>query len=116
MTAQEGCLLLRSADRFYKSSLGVSNNDNNNDEDKYFKSLLTIFPSFYQVSAAKYARAERELKSTRPLGDGAKQFYENAEIPEKEVADKKPQKLYVAITSDRGKYYNIFILKLYFYI
>lgn len=53
------------------------------------------------VSAAKYTRAERELKAVRPIGSGASQFYEKAEVqPVAEV----PQKLVIAMTSDRGKY------------
>lgn len=51
------------------------------------------------VSAAKYSRAERELKQARPIGNGATQFYEKAEIA---PLDDVPQKLYIAITSDRG--------------
>lgn len=63
----------------------------------------------FQVSAAKYARAERELKATKPLGDGSKKFYESAEVgAEKAEGDKGLQKLYVAITSDRGM--NAFLL------
>lgn len=51
------------------------------------------------VSAAKYARAERDLKAVRPIGDGATQFYEKAEIqPVQDI----PQKLVIAISSDRG--------------
>lgn len=53
-----------------------------------------------QVSAAKYARAERELKATRPLGEGTKKFYECADVGSDASTD--AQKLYVAITSDRG--------------
>lgn len=53
------------------------------------------------VSAAKYTRAERELKQARPYGEGAKQFYEKAEVaPPKEA----PKKLIIAVTSDRGLY------------
>lgn len=51
------------------------------------------------VSAAKYARAERELKQVRPIGDGAKQFYEKAEVGPPEAI---PEKLVIAMTSDRG--------------
>merc|ERR1719285_48309 len=51
------------------------------------------------VSAAKYARAERELKQVRPIGNGAQQFYEKAEIAPPESV---PQKLVIAMTSDRG--------------
>merc|ERR1719167_2157829 len=52
------------------------------------------------VSAAKYARAERDLKAARPYGDGAQAFYEQAQVEAPEAAGKK--QLYVAMTSDRG--------------
>ena len=32
------------------------------------------------VSAAKYARAERDLKAARPYGEGAKSFYKGAGV------------------------------------
>ena len=51
------------------------------------------------VSAAKYTRAERELRQARPIGNGAKAFYDKAEVAA--VGD-VPQKLVVAVTSDRG--------------
>ncbi|KAK9500021.1 hypothetical protein O3M35_002932 [Rhynocoris fuscipes] len=51
------------------------------------------------VSAAKYSRAERELRAVRPIGDGAKSFYERAEVS---PPSEKPDKLIVAVTSDRG--------------
>ena len=34
------------------------------------------------VSAAKYARAERELKPARPYGEGAVAFYEKVTLAE----------------------------------
>merc|ERR550519_2142212 len=56
------------------------------------------------VSAAKYARAERELKAARPCGTGAQVFYEQAKVGEE--AEGAPaaagKELYVAMTSDRG--------------
>jgi len=52
------------------------------------------------VSAAKYARAERELRQARPYGDGVKAFYEKSGASEAESTD--GNKLIVAITSDRG--------------
>merc|ERR1711994_56205 len=52
------------------------------------------------VSAAKYARAERDLKAARPYGNGAQAFYEHAQVGPEEGAEGKT--LYVAMTSDRG--------------
>jgi len=66
---------------------------------KSVKNIQKITQSMKMVSAAKYARAERDLKQARPYGEGAKAFYDVAEIqPAKE--DKK--ELYIAMTSDRG--------------
>lgn len=43
------------------------------------------------------------MKQARPYGIGAQQFYEKAEVASKE---EEPKKLYIAITSDRGKELN----------
>jgi len=51
------------------------------------------------VSAAKFARAERELKTARPYGAGAASFFEAAEVKQDET---KPVHLVVACSSDRG--------------
>jgi len=66
---------------------------------KSVKNIQKITQSMKMVSAAKYARAERDLRQARPYGEGAKQFYERAEVtpPEK---DRKS--IMIAITSDRG--------------
>lgn len=66
---------------------------------KSVKNIQKITQSMKMVSAAKYARAERDLKQARPYGLGAQQFYEKAEVASKE---EQPKKLYIAITSDRG--------------
>jgi len=52
------------------------------------------------VAAAKYARAERELKAARPYGVGAQAVYKNLELTDK--VQKKPEHLMVLISSDRG--------------
>ncbi|XP_029723148.1 ATP synthase subunit gamma, mitochondrial [Aedes albopictus] len=66
---------------------------------KSVKNIQKITQSMKMVSAAKYARAERDLKQARPYGVGAQQFYEKAEVAAKE---EEPKKLYIAVTSDRG--------------
>merc|ERR1712055_1182056 len=66
---------------------------------KSVKNIQKITQSMKMVSAAKYARAERELKPARPYGAGAAAFYEKAEIKGEED---KPTKLIVACSSDRG--------------
>lgn len=66
---------------------------------KSVKNIQKITQSMKMVSAAKYNRAERDLKQARPLGQGAKIFYEQAEIAPPEG---EPKKLLIAVTSDRG--------------
>jgi len=67
---------------------------------KSVKNIQKITQSMKMVSAAKYARAERDLKAARPLGVAAKAFYDHAEIEDTKKDEAK--ELYVAITSDRG--------------
>ena len=67
---------------------------------KSVKNIQKITQSMKMVSAAKYTRAERELKLARPFGAGAQAFYEKAEVAAPE--DEKSPKLIVAMTSDRG--------------
>lgn len=66
---------------------------------KSVKNIQKITQSMKMVSAAKYARAERDLKQARPYGEGATAFYERAEVTSTEEA---PAKLLIAVTSDRG--------------
>lgn len=66
---------------------------------KSVKNIQKITQSMKMVSAAKYSRAERELKQARPYGEGVKQFFEKAEVA---ATTEAPQKLIIAITSDRG--------------
>lgn len=66
---------------------------------KSVKNIQKITQSMKMVSAAKYARAERDLKQARPYGEGANSFFKAAEVTAKE--DQKST-LIVAISSDRG--------------
>lgn len=66
---------------------------------KSVKNIQKITKSMKMVSAAKYARAERDLKPARPYGAGAKAFYESSGMNESE---KKPEHLLVLMSSDRG--------------
>jgi F-type H+-transporting ATPase subunit gamma len=66
---------------------------------KSVRNIQKITQSMKMVSAAKFARAERDLRAARPLGSAAKSFYDHAEV----ATDKEaPKELYVAMTSDRG--------------
>merc|ERR1712121_338126 len=66
---------------------------------KSVTNIQKITKAMKMVSAAKYARAERELKPARTYGIGAKAFYEKAEV---EQDKSKPNHLVVALSSDRG--------------
>ncbi|KFV11898.1 hypothetical protein N340_04481, partial [Tauraco erythrolophus] len=66
---------------------------------KSIKNIQKITKSMKMVSAAKYARAERELKPARVYGTGALALYEKAEI--KAPEDKKKH-LLIGVSSDRG--------------
>merc|ERR1712088_1173460 len=67
---------------------------------KSVKNIQKIMQSMKMVSAAKYARAERELKAARPYGEGNQKFYEAVEIQPRE--DTAPKELYLAMSSDKG--------------
>merc|ERR1712045_564833 len=74
---------------------------------KSVKNIQKITQSMKMVSAAKYARAERDLKAARPYGVGAQSFYENAQVGRDAEGNVVPveegkKELYVALTSDRG--------------
>ncbi|CAH8474655.1 unnamed protein product [Heterobilharzia americana] len=68
---------------------------------KSVKNIQKITASMKMVSAAKFARAERDLRPARPYGQGARAFYTTAEL----TTDKTvlgANDLIIAITSDRG--------------
>jgi len=66
---------------------------------KSVTNIQKITKSMKMVSAAKYAKAERELKPARPYGEGAQSFYKLISSGEEA---KKPKHLLVLMTSDRG--------------
>jgi len=53
------------------------------------------------VSAAKFNRAERDLKKARPFGEAAQVFYGSSDLIKKDE-ETKPGTLIIALTSDRG--------------
>merc|ERR1712045_1074915 len=53
------------------------------------------------VSAAKFSRAERDLRAAKPYGQGAQAFYKGAGV-EGAATEGEHKLLYVALTSDRG--------------
>jgi len=66
---------------------------------KSLQNIQKITKTMQMVSAAKYARAERELKPARVYGTGAKAMFEKAEL---ESDKEQPNQLIIAISSDRG--------------
>lgn len=70
---------------------------------KSVTNIRKITQSMKMVSAAKYARAERDLKNARSFGSGAQAFYKSSDlVTEEDQETSKPGTLIVAITSDRG--------------
>ncbi|MEQ2265947.1 ATP synthase subunit gamma, mitochondrial [Xenotaenia resolanae] len=67
---------------------------------KSIKNIQKITKSMKMVAAAKYARAERQLKPARVYGTGALALYEKADI--KAPEEKAAKHLIVGVTSDRG--------------
>ena len=51
------------------------------------------------VSAAKFAKAERDLRSARSYGEGAAALYKSMDLDGEE---KKPNHMMIALCSDRG--------------
>jgi len=70
---------------------------------KSVKNIQKITQSMKMVSAAKYARAERDLKSARSFGEGTQQFYTTNELGRSDPENpNKIGTLVIALTSDRG--------------
>ncbi|KAI1286945.1 ATP synthase subunit gamma, mitochondrial [Halotydeus destructor] len=67
---------------------------------KSVTNIQKITKSMKMVSAAKYTRAERDLKAARPFGEGAQSFYRSSDL--KKEDESKPGTLIIALTSDRG--------------
>uniref|UniRef100_A0A7N8XMP2 ATP synthase subunit gamma n=1 Tax=Mastacembelus armatus TaxID=205130 RepID=A0A7N8XMP2_9TELE len=67
---------------------------------KSIKNIQKITKSMKMVAAAKYARAEKQLKPARVYGTGALALYEKADI--KAPEDKVAKHLLIGVTSDRG--------------
>uniref|UniRef100_UPI00398F6B02 ATP synthase subunit gamma, mitochondrial isoform X1 n=1 Tax=Pristiophorus japonicus TaxID=55135 RepID=UPI00398F6B02 len=66
---------------------------------KSIKNIQKITQSMKMVAAAKYARAERELKPARVYGTGALALYDKAEI---KAPEDQANHLIIGVSSDRG--------------
>jgi len=70
---------------------------------KSVKSIQKITKSMKMVSAAKYAKAEKELRLVRPFGASINPFDRQVELPLKlDEIESRKKHLLVATTSDRG--------------
>ncbi|CAI5448693.1 unnamed protein product [Caenorhabditis angaria] len=70
---------------------------------KSVKNIQKITKSMKMVAAAKYAKAERDLKGARAYGVGAKAFFDNIDPAVEGVTAEEPKKqVLILITSDRG--------------
>eukprot|EP00127_Corallochytrium_limacisporum_P004082 Clim_evm27s157 gene=Clim_evmTU27s157 len=65
------------------------------------QSIQKITKSMKMVSAAKFAKAERELKKGRPFGAAALELYQKAGLTG-EIGESTPNVVYIAFSSDRG--------------
>lgn len=66
---------------------------------KSVTNIQKITKSMKLISATKFSRAEKELRTARAYGLGTKEFFDKAEIPK---PDAPKGHLLVAVTSDRG--------------
>ncbi|VDM53554.1 unnamed protein product [Angiostrongylus costaricensis] len=70
---------------------------------KSVRNIQKITKSMKMVAAAKYAKAERDLKGARAYGVGAKAFFDNIDPKVDEgTKEEKQKQLLVLVTSDRG--------------
>jgi len=85
---------------FYNQTRGYATLKEISRRLKSVKNIQKITKSMKMVSAAKYAKAEKDLKLARPYGSASTEFTEKAEV---EVAPENVKRhLIVAVSSDRG--------------
>lgn len=93
-------MLVVSVPRWTQSTRGMATLKSISLRLKSVRNIQKITQSMKMVSAAKYARAEKELKLARPFGIGSQAFYEKAEVQAPE--DKTTPRIILAVSSDRG--------------
>jgi len=69
---------------------------------KSVKNIQKITKSMKMVSAAKYAKAEKDLRLIRPYGTANTEFNKQVDLPALADAPDRKKHLIVATTSDRG--------------
>lgn len=99
MLGQKSLLVVQTLPCFQQQQRGMATLKAISLRLKSVKNIQKITQSMKMVSAAKYARAERELKGARPFGEGAQAFYEKAEVT---APPEAKHHLMIAVSSDRG--------------
>jgi len=101
MLGRNAILVPKSAAQCVQQQRGMANLKAISIRLKSIKNIQKITASMKMVSAAKFARAERDLRAAKPYGEGAQAFYKGAGV-EGAATEGSPKELYVALTSDRG--------------
>jgi len=101
MLGRNAILVPKSAAQCVQQQRGMANLKAISIRLKSIKNIQKITASMKMVSAAKFARAERDLRAAKPYGEGSQAFYKGAGV-EGAATEGSPKELYVALTSDRG--------------
>jgi len=101
MLGRSAILAPKSAAQCVQQQRGMANLKAISIRLKSIKNIQKITASMKMVSAAKFARAERDLRAAKPYGEGSQAFYKGAGV-EGAATEGSPKELYVALTSDRG--------------
>merc|ERR1711899_46950 len=102
MLGRNAILVPKSAAQCVQQQRGMANLKTISIRLKSIKNIQKITASMKMVSAAKFSRAERDLRAAKPYGEGAKAFYKGAGVEGGAAEGAAPKELYVALTSDRG--------------
>merc|ERR1712066_80533 len=102
MLGRNAILVPKSAAQCVQQQRGMANLKAISIRLKSIKNIQKITASMKMVSAAKFSRAERDLRAAKPYGEGAKAFYKGAGVEGGASEGAAPKELYVALTSDRG--------------
>jgi len=101
MLGRNAILVPKSAAQCVQQQRGMANLKAISIRLKSIKNIQKITASMKMVSAAKFSRAERDLRAAKPYGQGAQAFYKGAGV-EGAATEGEHKLLYVALTSDRG--------------
>ncbi|CAD5218798.1 unnamed protein product [Bursaphelenchus okinawaensis] len=102
---RQGLNLAAASGTLYQSERGFATLKDISIRLKSVKNIQKITKSMKMVAAAKYAKAERDLKGARSYGQGAQAFFDNLDLAKEEegaAAKSGQKKVFVLVTSDRG--------------